>query len=80
VCCNVLQCVAVCGNVLHCVAIALQCAAVCCRRLRGLVLGGLLVCCSVAVYCSMLQYVAVCCKVLQSKARASEALCFENDY
>ena len=75
VCCSVLQCVAVCcSQLLHnvqCVFATsislslLQCTAVCCSMLQCIA-----VCCSlpqhnILVYCSALQYVAVCsCSVL----------------
>jgi len=89
VCCSVLQCVAVCFavccSVLQCVAVpwkyhigcnspALQCVAVFCGMLHGVVvlLQCVEACCSVlqcvAVCCSVLQCVAVCCRVLQRAA------------
>ena len=79
VCCSVLQCVAMCCSVLQCVAMCcsvLQCVAVYTHTSSpsdsmplSAVTPPVAVCCSVlqrvAVYFSVLQFVPMCCSVLQ---------------
>ena len=77
VCCSAWQCVAVRDSALQCAAgvavrsIVLQCiivSALQCVAVRYSVLQCGAVCCSVVVWCSVVQCVAVCCSVLQCAA------------
>jgi len=76
VCCSVLQCVAACCSVLLCIAVCCRSTvlrvSVCCVPEHADVLlvsllctGQVRRCAQVVVYCSVLQYVAACCSVLQ---------------